>query len=340
MPRRYYGGSVDPRELQDMAGGNPFYNPTMSHPDWGAGIRSTLNQMYALKEARRLEAEEKRRWEAESARAERQAQSGIKREEAMAEYYLGEGRGKKQAAPPIDRVGFKQFIMNSPLPPDRKQALADSLDYVPDNQLPGLYERLTEQYLTPPKEPKVEKPDTFDKKRSFLDGALKRGEISPAQYNQALGGVQPEKQPEGLTTYQKTQLRNNSMKIISDYDASLIQQGLKSGYTISGFDEKSLREMSKKTGGRAVTPDGVPLDVPRNYRIAKLNIGNGVAKPEEEAYVDKTDKNFAIFENISKYFKNFNEFMGSQDQQIRGMIKDPDVDKNLLKFWFEVYKGK
>lgn len=187
MPRRYgYGGYTDPSEMQQMAGDNPFYNPMMNRPDWGAGIRSILNQITVAKEQKRQEDEKRQQWERQQALEEKQAASSMQLQQAQIQKILEKEPGPQA----VDRIGIKTFLTQSVGWPKEQ---ADALDGLTDEQINGLYNVVVKQkFGTTPekitaKEPK--EPTEYDKRLTWATGALKSGLITQDQFNQVAGGV-------------------------------------------------------------------------------------------------------------------------------------------------------
>jgi hypothetical protein len=141
MPR--YGGQYDPREMQQTAGGNPFYNPMQPTADWSQGIRSILNGMWAYKEQRRKEDEAKKKWEAEF---------GVKQQEATAN--IAEGKARSAY---YDRGNRPTQSEETDITPDMIQPLADlfkipaktvqSFMKLPKTDRVAIYRNLTERML-------------------------------------------------------------------------------------------------------------------------------------------------------------------------------------------------
>jgi hypothetical protein len=83
MTRRY-GGQYDPSEMQQTAGGNPFYNPMQPTADWSQGIRAILNGMWGYKEKQRKESETQQQLDIANAIAMRKAAAEETRANAVA----------------------------------------------------------------------------------------------------------------------------------------------------------------------------------------------------------------------------------------------------------------
>ena len=152
MPRSY-GGYTDPQEMQQMAGGNPWYNPLMSTPDWGAGIRSTLNSMWAYKQQKQKEDEERRKAEAVAAQEQRKweleqkrVQAQIDRDNAAAE----KDRLVPTTPPPVDRIGLKKAMLGMGVPPEQ----AETIDALSDADLVKVKDKFLGRYGEKPETPK------------------------------------------------------------------------------------------------------------------------------------------------------------------------------------------
>jgi len=195
MPRSY-GGYTDPQEMQQMAGGNPWYNPLMSTPDWGAGIRSTLNSMWAFKEKRRQEeeaqreaaekeAENLRRWEAQQAQEERRLQvlenpkdtpTVMEQRQSFATARVLNGTWTQEQADEYSATGAYKKTFD--LPKESKAAIVaaypklfpteQAFDASPESLKVGIIQHYMDK-LNKPVEPTV---DQATKDRKFLDESI------------------------------------------------------------------------------------------------------------------------------------------------------------------------
>ena len=308
-----YGGYTDPQEMWQMSGGNSWYNPLSPNVDIWGGIRSTLNQMAAIKEQRRKEEEEKRKAEAAQAESQRRWEYEQKRadQESVA-------RIKNWLETPI----------KSETEWEARKRVGDELykqEKFPGGEKAYAEFSLTGQLPTPPKEKPVAKKSPWQIKADAInaDKALTPEERKAALYGIGKSGAAPKPNNQNrtfLTTVYKNLLA-------ADTD-------VKSAPNPLGFDAKSLRKLVEKNdGARPVSPQGVAFDMPFEYNLAKINVSGGTPGPKDAETIDGYDKNRQLFENVLPIYKSFNEFMKSGHPAVRSGL----VDKNLIKLWYDIY---
>ncbi len=152
MPR--YSG-YDPQDFMGSGGGNPWYNPYQAGPDIAAGIRDTLNKMWGLREYRRQQDEDRRRWEAKQALEAQQSAANVKRDEAYAKYYSDRAVPDITPTPaPVDRVGLKTLMRGMGVP----QEQVDTIDALSDADLSKVKDKIIGRYGQQPKQPAQAKP--------------------------------------------------------------------------------------------------------------------------------------------------------------------------------------
>ncbi len=311
MPRSY-GGYTDPQEMQQLAGGNPWYNPLSPTPDYWGGIRATLNQMWSIKEKRRQEeeakrkeaeaqAESKRRWEREQERADKESIARIQ--------------------------NWLETPIKSETEWEARKRVADEL--LKQNKFPGGEKAYTEFSLTgqlpaPPKEKPAAKKSPWQIKADAINADAT---LSPEERKAALYGI-------GKTSASPKPNTQNRTFLTTVYKNVLASDpNIKSAPNQIGFEAKSIKNLVKKFGSQPVTPQGVALDMPFEYNLANLNIKGGTPGPNDAMTVEKYDKNRQLFEKVLPVYRNFNEFMKSGHPAVKSGL----VDKNLIRLWYEIY---
>jgi hypothetical protein len=340
MPRSY-GGYVDPQEMQQMYGGNEFYNPLMSTPDWGAGIRSTLNSMWAYKQQKQKEDEERRKAEAVAAQEQREwdlTQRKTLADIAYTESQTAENKRQGLTPPPVNRVGLKQAMMGMGVPKEQ----ADTIDALSDADLVKVKDKFLGRYgEAPPKPEKPDKPDKpteHDKKLAYWGAKLQKGEINQAQFEEYVWGGKPSG-PTEKPLSATAPARQANLAFVSSWHKTA---DIKVAQTVTGLDAKWVRKIIESQGGeRPVSPDGIFLDAPRTYSVAKFNMADGVSTPQDTKVVQSIDAMLDVFkERIQPNYPTFDAFMKATDPFATALKKDKDFNINLLKEWYEIYRRR
>ena len=122
-----YGG-FNPQDM--IQKGNPWHNPYSAAPDFGAGIRDYLNQMWQMREYRRRQELEQRQWEEKQALETRRVAADEKQSAAMENYYKAQAIGAlgraNNATTPISPVAIRSMGAALKLTPEVIQELENS----------------------------------------------------------------------------------------------------------------------------------------------------------------------------------------------------------------------
>jgi hypothetical protein len=325
-----YGGQYDPSEMQQAAGGNPFYNPMQPTADWSQGIRTMLNGMWAFKEQQRKELEARQKWDAEFGLKKQETAGNVARDQAYANYY-NEGGHQPAQKPAPNRVSVKAIMKSVGMP----QQQIDALDSLSDQDVAGIQTDLYKRFAEKPAAEKA--PSAEDRKLSGLDKLLKTGKINQDQYNQAAYGLKALGATGGVDkgAEQTRKFTKNGISKMYAGVASDANIGLVSDLNPFGFTPGSIKAWISKHGGqRPTVPDGYSLDMPKEYNEALAQIKSGVGNERDQSVVDKWNKHRAIFDAQSQRFPTFDAFMRSGN----GAITDPEVDKSVIKFWYDLYR--
>lgn len=315
--------------------GNPFYNPTMQTADWGQGIRSILNSMWGYKEQRRKEEEEQRQWELEQFRKQQETTSNVEEGRARAGLYSAQAKAllEKVQTIPSTRESIKEFARGAGMP----ESLVNAVDGMSDTDAQGFMGNLFKKVTEAP--PKPERPSAFMEQKSVLDKMLKERRIDEPQYNEAMFGLKqtiPEGPSKTATIRQanRTEVHTFYSDLEKNPDWKLVKNAV-------GIDIKTLKKLGGTLDQPPTSPQGYRLDVPRAYNSIKLDMNDGAATSGDQNYVMATDRMFRLFKDrvISDY-GDFNTFMRATDDFATKFKERKDFDKNLLKFWFDLYVGK
>ena len=170
--------------------------------------------------------------------------------------------------------------------------------------------------FTPPKETKL---TTYDKKKIRYDQLLADKKITQEQYDKGLLGITPPTTKEDILR-KGYPARASNEKFVKD--------------TRDAVDnlEAEARDQVKKLPGAIPLVEGIRIDMPYHYCVAKMNVEDGVATAKDEKTIRKYDRMFQAFqEKILPAYSNFKEFINDKN-------KGADWDVIQVKTWFKIYK--
>ena len=98
---------------------------------------------------------------------------------------------------------------------------------------------------------------------------------------------------------------------------------------------RDLRSIVRKAGGQPPVAYGMRLDMPFQYNIAIRNQQDGVATPEDVATIERYEYLFSIFmeDVVPSDIRKFRDFIKLD------IARDPLIDKEQFRRWFEIYKS-
>src|SRR5574343_1569605 len=196
MPRYGYGYAQSP---DDMATGNPFYNPNRPGPDWAAGVAAFYQNLQQAKDRKRAQQQQD-----EELRWQRYAQEQAMKENARKEQERAlalQDKAQKDAEARGKRIREKMaaFEESSPLPKLRQAQVAKFHGYEPTefSALPGKRQRELENEMVnqtgrinerSTTSGSADKPSDYDKKVNPAKELFKAGKITEQEYNRVVTG--------------------------------------------------------------------------------------------------------------------------------------------------------
>ncbi len=271
MPRSY-GGYVDPQEMQQMAGGNPYYNPLMETPDWGAGIRSTLNSMWMYKEKKRQEDEERRKEAAKEAEGQRRWEAQQAQEERRLKVMEDKAEDAVPITPaPVDRVGLKTIMRGMGVPPEQ----VDTIDALSDADLVKVKDKIIGRYGKNPAAPKPVKDTRGDElsaqikaDRKLLDDSIKAlGKAKTKVYSDK--NISPEDKQAAMNGLNAALGRIGEYRKLITKDQPLPQGIRDTINAISGDPTGLMTGDLTALGGGSPAPQGAPQMTPDVQQVAR-----------------------------------------------------------------------
>jgi len=160
---------------------------------------------------------------------------------------------------------------------------------------------------------------TYDKKKIRYDQLLADKKITQEQYDKGLLGITPPTTKEDILR-KGYPARASNEKFVKD--------------TRDAVDnlEAEARGQVKKLPGSVPIVEGIRIDMPYHYCVAKMNIEDGVATVKDEKTARKYDRMFQAFKDkILPAYSNFKEFINDKS-------RGADWDVIQVRTWFKIYK--
>jgi len=265
-----------------------------------------------------------------------QTQQGWK-EKVMTPYYQASTRKMLQPPPPPEMIRNLQYLSQ----------ITGITDW---NKLYEIYQARNQAPPRPPEEIEAEayartiggqkakrevptptKPSAYEIKKKDLDRALKGGEITKEEYNQALFNLKKEVTPDE-TRRKGATIRDANRRELRDFYKGAISDHIKNGRIDARFLKNIVKEQG---GGRPISSQGYFLDMPEKYNLALLNQRDGVATSEDIDTINKYNAMFRYFQDYAvKNYPSFKDWLKSIERKKKGL------DKMQIKNWYEIYNIK
>jgi len=365
MPRYGgYGGYAQPQDLMQGAGGNPFYNPYSSKPNWGGGmqgISQIVQQLAMMKKMKKQEEEEaiEKEWtkgmkeyEANQTQQridlarkeieEQQRQSETKTlQEAMEKRQRAQEAAVKVGTGEWTMQGSNKYISTGKEPESRPVLTRDQKEWIkktykvkeidllrqtiPLDQLQEMVDRYNKIHM--PEPGKEYQPTEWDKKKTDITALVKSGKMTPEQGYKALYGVEFGGEKQDITKTAPARQANQST-VGSFYSNN-------TWINNPGEIRKHMNKMGYLKDDKYTRPiegPDITIDMPAYYNIAKANIRDEVATPKDKEVVEKADK------TAEKFFKELKSRKPKKRELLALFANNPEIDMNVLLMLAEIYR--
>ncbi len=241
-----------------------------------------------------------------------------RRQEATERYY--KYLAKPKPITPSETMKTIEYMVRTGIAPNRKDAY-NLYKGLKDPERIKLEAQARAEGTQLGKGPDIPTITDRDKKKSDLESAYKAGSITKEEY------IQGKKNLLGITSSS----RKDTTYTIRAGNERFVRDTLDN---IGGTKEiiKMARGQVKGLPGATPISDGVRIDMPFKYGVAKMNVEDKGQTEQDERIIRKYDKMFQEFlDNVMPNFKNFKDFISTPG-------KGKDWDFPQVKIWFEIYK--
>ena len=275
-------------------------------------MSNLLRMMMQMKQFK----EKQRQWGENQQFKREQLEVNRKRQEATEKYY--EHLAKPKPPTPTAVMKTVDWMVETGIAPNRKVGY-DMYRGFKDPERIRIEAQARAEGIAAGKPQSSQTITTYDKKKTDLEKAYQEGKISQEEYTQG------KKTLLGISTTS----RKDTTYVIRDKNEAFVQRTL--GDMVTKDIIKAARQQIKGLPDAIPVLDGVRLDMPFKYNVAKFNEEDNAQTEADKRRVLKYDAMFQAFrENVLPRFNSFKEFMASN--------KGKDWDLKQVRLWFDIYR--
>jgi len=303
--------------------GYGFYDPMMKYPDFGQGMQQLIQNLAMIKQMK-----------------QEQEQQNLLRKQREYE------RERQQKLDELTRKNIESQIKTRETPQAEPDWMQKAKALVANNPNITIGQALNQVFKIDPEEPLEERIKRFEAEAEAKARGAGTGKFAPPPSTKTIAEIEAETAARARGA--------GTGRFAPPKPAVPPEEKIKAGATTRQANQKELRDFYKTApdtgevrniiettrGQIPLSSQGYRLDMPEKYNLAKLNVRDGVATPEDIKIIKNYDAMFKIFQDEIKDYPTFQKWIsGSPSAQTKELER---IDKNQMKKWYDIYgvKGK